>query len=160
MKKMQTNNYNVFAEMARPMLMKYIDKNGLTPNEKKFLGLLETWNLKGDPQEKGATVFRCIWDSLEAAVWGDEMAGSKLSLPIPDSYTLLERMLRGTADFMADDITTKGKTETIQDDVMTAYRRACKALELIEQNGKLEWAKNKDTYVRHLLRIPALSRLH
>jgi len=160
MMKMQTNNYNVFAEMARPVLMKYIDKNGLTPSEKKFLALLETWNLKGDPQEKGATIFRCIWDSLEVAVWGDELAGSKLNLPNPDSYTLLERMLRGTADFMADDITTKGKTETIQDDVMTAYRKACKALEVMEQNGTLEWAKSKDTYIRHLLRIPALSRLH
>jgi penicillin G amidase len=160
MMKMQTNNYNVFAEMARPVLMKYIDKNGLTPSEKKFLALLETWNLKGDPQEKGATIFRGIWDSLEVAVWGDELAGSKLNLPNPDSYTLLERMLRGTADFMADDITTKGKTETIQDDVMAAYRKACKALDVMEQNGTLEWAKSKDTYIRHLLRIPALSRLH
>lgn len=160
MMKMQTNNYNVFAEMARPVLLKQIDKNGLTPSEKKYLGLLETWNLKGDPQEKGATVFRCIWDSLEMAVWGDEMAGSKLSLPNPDSYTLLERMLKGTADFMTDDITTKGKTETIQDDVMTAFRKACKALEVIDQNGTIEWAKSKDTYIQHLLRIPALSRLH
>lgn len=160
MMKMQTNNYNVFAEMARPALMKYLDKNALTPSEKKFLALLETWNLKGDPEEKGATIFRCIWDSLEVAVWGDELAGSKLNLPNPDSYTLLERMLRGTADFMADDITTKGKTETIQDDVMTAYRKACKALDVMEQNGTLAWAKSKDTYIRHLLRIPALSRLH
>jgi len=160
MMKMQTNNYNVFAEMARPALMKYLDKNGLTPSEKKFLALLETWNLKGDPEEKGATIFRCIWDSLEVAVWGDELAGSKLNLPNPDSYTLLERMLRGTADFMADDITTKGKTETIQDNVMTAYRKACKALDVMEQNGTLAWAKSKDTYIRHLLRIPALSRLH
>ena len=160
MKKMQTNNYNVFAEMARPVLLRYIDKNGLTPNEKKYLALLETWNLKGDPQEKGATIFRCLWDSLESAVWRDEMAGSKLQLPEPDSYSLLERMLKGTADLLADDITTNGKTETIQDDVMMALRKACKALELLEQSGKLEWAKNKDTYVQHLLKIPALNRVH
>lgn len=160
MMKMQTSNYNVFAEMARPVLLKYLDKNNLSQAEKKYIDLLETWNLKADPQEKGATVFRCIWDSLENAVWGDELAGAKLTLPIPDSYSLLERMLKGTADFMADDITTKDKVETIQNAVLTACRKACKQLEVLEQAGKLEWAKNKDTYVQHLLKIPALSRLH
>ena len=160
MMKMQTSNYNVFAEMARPVLLKYIDKNSLTPAEKNYITLLETWNLKADPQEKGATVFRCIWDSLENAVWGDELAGSKLKLPEPDSYSLLERMLKGTADFMADDITTKGKTETIQDAVLTACRKACKELGELEKSGNLEWAKHKDTYVQHLLKIPSLSRLH
>ena len=86
------------------------------------------------------------------------MAGSKLKLPQPDSYSLLERMLKGTADLMADDITTKGKTETIQDDVMMALRKAGKALEQLEQSDHLEWAKNKDTYIQHLLKIPALNR--
>ena len=33
MKKMQTDNYNVFAEFARPVLLKHIDESKLNSNE-------------------------------------------------------------------------------------------------------------------------------
>ncbi|MFY8005956.1 MAG: penicillin acylase family protein [Sediminibacterium sp.] len=160
MMKMQTSNYNVFAEMARPALMKYLDKNALTPNEKKLIGEMENWNLRNDPKERGATIFHCVWDSLESAVWGDEIAASKFSLPWPDSYSLLERMLKGKGDFMADDIRTKGKTETIQDAVMIAVRKAIKHIETLEGAGKVNWSAFKDTYINHLLKLPSFSRLH
>jgi penicillin amidase len=160
MMKLQTSNYNVFAEMARPVLVQYIDKNTLTPNEKKFIAEMENWNLQNNPQEKGATIFQCIWDSLESVIWSDEMAASKLTLPWPDSYSLLERMLKGKGDFMADDIQTKGKVETIQDAVLAACRKAVKYLETLETGNKITWSAFKDTYVQHLLKIPSLSRLH
>jgi penicillin amidase len=160
MMKMQTSNYNVFAEMARPALMNFLDKNALTPNEKKLIGEMENWNLRNDPKERGATIFHCVWDSLESAVWGDEIAASKFSLPWPDSYSLLERMLKGKGDFMADDIRTKGKTETIQDAVMIAVRKAVKHIEALEGAGKVNWSAFKDTYINHLLKLPSFSRLH
>ena len=160
MQQMQMENYNVFAEMARPILLRFINKKALTETENKYISILENWNLKADIKETGPTVFTTIWDSLETAVYGDEYKQSKLPLPWPDQSTLLESMLNGTAYWFADNINTKDKKETIEDDVMDACKKACAQLSKLEKEGKLEWGVHKDTRVSHLLQIPALSRLH
>ncbi len=160
MQHLQMENYNVFAEMARPVLLKNIDEAGLNADEKKYLDILKSWNLKGDVNEKGATVFKCVWDSLENEVWGDEIKKSKLPFPKPDASTLLESLLRDGNFRFADNVNTADKTETIKDDLMTACKKAFANLKTLESKGSIEWAKVKDTKVSHLLKIPALSRLH
>lgn len=161
MQGLQADNYNVFAEMARPVLLKHLDENGLSADEKKYVGILKNWDLRNDVNAKGATVFKCIWDSLEAAVWGDEIRESKLPLTKPDASTLLETLLRNDSSFrFMDDINTPGKTETFGDDLLTAIKKATPHLKELEAENKLEWAKMKDTKVHHLLKIPGLSRLH
>ncbi len=161
MQHLQMENYNVFAEMARPVLLKYLDENALTVDEKKYIDLLKNWNLRNDIGEKGATVFKCIWDSLEAQVWGDEIRKSKLPINKPDASTLLDNMLRDPAAFkFVDDTNTPDKRETLNDDVLAACKKACINLKNLENNKTLEWGKMKDTRVNHLLKIPSLSRLH
>lgn len=161
MQRLQADNYNVFAEMARPVLLRNLDENGLTAEEKKYVDILKNWDLRNDVNAKGATVFKCIWDSLEAAVWGDEIRKSQLPLPKPDASTLLETVLRGDSSFrFMDDINTPGKTESFADDLLTAIKKAAPHLKQLEAENKLEWAKMKDTKVNHLLKIPGLSRLH
>jgi len=160
MQQMQMENYNVFAEMARPLLLKFIDETALSPDEEKYVSILKNWNLRGDVSEKGATVFKCIWDSLEAEVWGDEFNKNKLPMTWPDGSTLLESLLKNSEYRFADNILTPGKTETMWDDVMAAVKKATKNLHYYENLGNLEWGKAKDTRVSHLLKIPALSRLH
>jgi penicillin amidase len=160
MQHLQMENYNAFAEMARPVLLKYLDESKLSATEKKYVDMMKSWNLRGDANEKGATVFKCIWDSLEVQVWGDEMGRSKLPFPKPDAPTLVESLLRDSAFKFVDDINTKNKIETINDDVLIACKKACVNLQYLEKEGTLEWAKYKDTRVSHLLKIPALSRLH
>jgi len=161
MQHLQADNYNVFAETARPVLLRNLDENGLTSDEKKYIDMLKNWDLRNDVNAKGATVFKCIWDSLEAAVWGDEIRKSNLPLPKPDASTLLETLLRNDSSFrFMDDINTSGKTETFGDDLLTAVKKATPHLKQLEAENKLEWAKMKDTRVNHLLKIPGLSRLH
>ncbi len=160
MQRLQMDNYNVFAEMARPLLVWYIDEAKLTADEKKYYAILKDWNLRGDAGEKGATVFKCIWDSLEVAIWDDEFRQNKLPMTWPDPSTLLESLLKDSVYLFADNINTKDKLETVKDDVMLAVKKATVYLTLLDNEGKLEWAKFKDTRVNHLLRLPALSRLH
>ena len=66
MQRLQTDNYNVFAETARPVLLKNIDESQLNADEKKYLGIVRQWNLRNDPGEKGPAVFINWFDSLEA----------------------------------------------------------------------------------------------
>jgi len=160
MQKLQMNNYNVFAEMARPILMKYINQNTLNAEAKKYVDILNNWNLISDIDEKGPTVFNAIWDSVEAAIYKDEFAKSKSSLGWPDDNVLLEALLKGSAYSFADNINTTNKIETIADAVNEGLKTAIEKLVALDKEDKLSWGKFKDTRVLHLLKIPTLSSLH
>ncbi|MBY0482074.1 MAG: penicillin acylase family protein [Chitinophagaceae bacterium] len=160
MQYLQMENYDVFAEMARPVILKNIDENKLTVTERKYIGILRDWNFRNEITAQGATVFKAIWDSLEQVVWKDDFQDAKNPLPWPESSTLLEGLLRGGIYRFADNISTKDKVETIQDDVMEACKKASVYLEKLEKERKLDWGTLKDTRVAHLLQLPALSRLH
>jgi len=157
---LQTNNDNVFAAQARPALNRLIQMDLLSPAAKKMVTILNAWNLKNDENSKGITVFKLIWDSVESAVWSDELAGSKIPLTKPESFVLLEQICRDTNFTVADDIRTKDKVETLKDQVNVGIERATQQLLILEKENKLTWGSFKATRVVHLTKIPALSRLN
>lgn len=159
MKRLQTDNYNVLAEMARPVLLKYLDENKLTTEEKKYLSIFKDWDLRNDAKETGPTLFTIWWDSLMVTVYGDEFSQTKLPLPKIEHSTLLESLLRDSAYAFADNIHTPQK-ETVGDCILTSFKQTVEVVMAAEKKNMLEWGKFKDSGVRHLLRIPALSRLH
>ncbi|HEX8333965.1 MAG TPA: penicillin acylase family protein [Segetibacter sp.] len=158
MQQLQTDNYNVFAEMARPVLLKYIDDTELNSDEITYLNKVKTWNLRNDVGEAGATVFKHWWDSLEVCIWQDEFLQTKFPLKWPDESTLLEGLLKDTAYKFADDIRTQA-VETIADMVQRSFTLAYRDVKKLDASNNLAWGKYKNTGVRHLLKIPALSRL-
>ncbi len=160
MQKLQMNNYNVFAEMARPVLMKYINQNELSKDEKKYVDILGNWNLTSDIDEKGPTVFNTIWDSVEAAIYKDEFAKSTSNMGWPDDNVLLEALLKDSAYSFADNINTTNKKENVADAVNEGLKTAVEKLVALDKEDKLSWGKFKDTRVLHLLKIPTLSRMH
>jgi penicillin amidase len=160
MQQMQTDNYNVFAEMAKPVLLKLIDESKLSADEKKYLDILKKWNTRADVNEKGATIFNLWWDGVMHETYDDEYAKSKLPVEFPDPSTLLESLLKNTNYSFANNINTKDTIETMNDVVLAAYKKRYKIFSQADKDGKLEWAKYKDTHVNHLLKIPTLSRLH
>src|SRR5665647_1299733 len=159
MMKLQTDTYNVFGEMALPVLVKNMDISKLNDDEKKYFEILRSWNLRNDADSKGATLFVLTWDSLENVVWKDEFRKTNLKLIMPYENTLLENILKDSSFKFLDDINTPQK-ETLGDDVTTAFKKAFVVAKEAEADGKLEWAKFKDTKVLHLARLDALSRLH
>ncbi len=159
MKKLQTENYNVFAEIARPILLKNIDESKLDDLQKKYLGMVKRWNLRNDPAEKGATIFIHWWDSLETEVWSDEFNQTKLPMKWPDESTLCEGLLKDSVYKFVDNINTPEK-EILTTLVTRGFLKASAYCGTLEAEDKLEWAKYKGTGVRHLLRQEALSRFH
>ncbi len=157
---LQNENYDVFAEMARPVLLKNIDDSKLTTSEKKYVDILREWNFRNEVTAQGATVFNAIWDSLEQVVWKDDFQKAKSPMPWPDGSTLLDNLLKNNQYRFADNINTTNKIETVEDDVMEAVKKAAVYLEELEKDKKLDWGIIKDTRVSHLLQLPALSRLH
>ena len=160
MQALQTSNYNVFAENARPALMKFIQVDKLSADAKRMVQVMTNWNLYNNEHEKGITVFKAIWDSVEQAVWGDELAGSPLPLTRPEAFVLLDQMNKDTSFSVADDIRTKDKVETLREQVNVGVELATKELLKLEKQNKLEWSSYKATRVLHLTKMPALSRLN
>lgn len=156
---MQTDNYNVFAEMARPIILKNIKEDLLNDNDKKYLGLLKNWNLRNDVVSKGATVFAFVWKSFFDTTFNDEYASMNGPVMKPFESTLLESVLKDSAYKFIDNISTE-QIETLPDVVTAAFKKAVIDLSKSALENKLEWAKHKDTRISHLLKLPVFSRLH
>ena len=156
---MQTDNYNVFAEMARPIFLQNINEGALNESERKYFGLLKKWDLRNDVTSKGATIFAITWKCFFDTVFNDEFA--KMNGPVikPFESTLLESVLKDSAYKFLDNITTT-QMETLPDAVTASFKNAVIELSKAALEDKLEWAKYKDTHISHLLKLPEFSRLH
>lgn len=157
MMNLQTDNYNVFAEMAMPIFLKNIRTTTLNSNEKKFYDLLRNWNLRNDPDSKGATVFVELWGKFKGEVFDDEFANAPQPVLRPFESTLLEGVLKDPAYKFIDNINT-ATVETLEDISTTAFKKAVLDLKIPDAARKLEWALFKGTSVNHLAKIPAFSR--
>lgn len=159
MMSLQTDNHDIFAEMARPLLLRNIQDLRLNDNARAALRVVSDWNLNDDPDEEGPVIFNYWWNRLQHDIYDDEFAKTTLPLKRPFESTLLEALLKDTAYAFIDDVNTPQK-ETLAQEVTTAYLQAMGDLAEAAKEGRLTWAKNKDTWVRHNLRLAALSRPH
>jgi penicillin G amidase len=153
---LQTNNYNVFAEEARPVFLKNIKEGELDADGKKYLDLLRTWDLSNEVDSKGATVFKVLWSYFDAAIFNDEFKNAPKVIMHPFESSLLEAVLKDSAYQFIDNIETPQK-ETLPDEVTAAFKNAVEDLKKIEADGKLEWAKYKGTHISHLAKLSPFS---
>jgi penicillin amidase len=151
MEKLQTDNYNFFAEYAKPLLLKHTNEGELDNTAKKYLGIFRNWNLRADAEETGQTVFQTWWDSLKVIIWHDEFEKIKPRALLPDDMTLLEALLRDSSFKYVDNIYTPQK-ETLTDDVTMALKKATPALMNDETGGTLLWTSHKSSSIFHLLK--------
>ena len=159
MQRLQTDNYNVFAEMARPVLLRNVDETKLSADEKKYFQIVRNWNLKNDPGEKGVAIFNNWFDSLEVEVWADELSQVKGVVDWPEEFTLVEAMLKDSVFKFIDNIKTQHVEQPI-DVVTAAFKKAVPEISRFEQEGNLQWGKFKSSGIRHLLRLAQLSRFN
>jgi penicillin amidase len=159
MKEMQTDNYNVFAEMAMPIFIKNIKEDELNAGEKKYFDILRSWNFRNDIASKGATAFYFAWQKFDSIVWYDEYANAPEIIKIPYESTLLEAVLKDSSFKFLDNISTP-QIEALADNITASFKSAVIELSKLEKEGKLEWAKFKDTKVTHLSKLAGFSRMH
>jgi penicillin amidase len=158
MKKMQTDNFNILAEKALPIMMAHVDESTLSVEEKKYLDILRGWNLRSDAAEKAPAIFQVWFETLEKEVWSDELEVAHKPIIIPEKATLVKCL--SMADFkFADNINTT-PVETVQEVVTAAFKKAVPVVSLADGEGTLSWGKYKDAGIRHLLRLEPLSRFH
>lgn len=161
MQQMQTNDDNMFAQEAIPVMLPLIDVSKLSADEKQYFDIVKSWDLKNTPESKGATIFKNWFDTTMTLVYNDEYALSTLPLRKPYESTLLEAIIRGKGNYaFADNIATPKVKETMADVALDAFKRVAKLAEALDKDNKLAWGNFKDTKVSHFTKIDALSRLH
>ena len=156
---LQTNNYNVLAEMATPLLLNNINEKGLAVNEKNLLRLLKAWDYNNAPNSRGATVFDVLWKNFSKLVYDDEFKNAPAVILRPYESTLLQGILSDSAYKFLDNISTP-EIETMTDIATVAFKNSIQELEKAQMEGSIEWSKFKDTRVNHLTKLEPLSRLH
>jgi penicillin amidase len=156
---LQTDNYNIFAEQVGPVIIKNMRQPDLDAAEAKFFEMMRNWNLRNDPDEKGATVFTVFWEQFYNLVFDDEFKNAAPKTMRPFESTLVHAVLKDSAYKFIDDIETSQK-ETLEDVVTAAFKKAAIQLKKAEAEGKLEWAKYKATRIDHLTKLEPFSRLN
>ena len=151
MKSLQNNNYNVFAEMAVPILLNNIDRETLTDVETKYLDLVASWNLSNEINEMGPTCFTIWWDSLSAVVLNDDLLRANIPIIKPEKFVLLEALRKDSNFIFIDNIETD-QLETLKDQVTLSLKNAAKKFAELEKENKLAWGTFKNTTVYHLLK--------
>lgn len=152
MKKLQSNYFNVLAEDVRPLLLQYVKENELNADAKRYLDIVKKWNLEADPASKGQTIYQCWFDSLESAIWRDDITRSYLASTWPEEQTTMELLKRDSTSLVYIDNRNTPEVETLYDDVTNALNQASVDLAEKERQGKLEWANFKNPTIYHLLK--------
>jgi penicillin G amidase len=154
---LQTDNYNIYAADLVPLFLKQINATTLSVDEMKYFVLLQDWNFKNDADSKGATVYNEFFKKFRAAVYDDEFVNAPKVILKPFESTLMEAILKDTAYKFLDNVSTTQK-ENLHDIGTKAFKESTLELKKIDAEGKLEWAKNKGTFINHLLKLPAFNR--
>lgn len=155
MKHLQNDYYSPTAAAALPLLTRNLDSASLSATERGYLDELGKWDFYMAPGSRAATIYQAWFDSLERAVWEDDLAKVKGVTVSPDEQTLLEALLKDSAFRFVDDGRT-AEVETLKQQVTASLKKAAAALQVEEARDGLVWWKHKNASIYHLLRTAVL----
>lgn len=157
---LHSDYFNSLAEDVRPILLQYVDRNTLGPTERRYLELFEQWDLKASSDSKGQTIYECWFDSLQAAIWRDDLERVTPAAPWPEEQTTMELLARLGNDMPYIDNRNTTQKETLTELVNASLRSTTRYLSEFERQGRLSWAQFKEPSVNHLLRdaLPSFAR--
>jgi penicillin amidase len=151
MKQLQNDVFSSMAASAIPFFLQHTDEAYLNESELAYLNQLKSWDYNVSADATAPTIYQAWFDSLEKQVWSDEFAQLKKTTALPDEETLFEALRRDTL-FRFIDNTTTTETETLNQQVTTAFKLAAAGLAREQQTNELVWWKHKGSAIQHLLR--------
>jgi penicillin amidase len=161
MMKMQSDNYNVYASLSLPTLLRIIDRCKLKGEELDALKSLDKWDYY-DNKDSKATVYYEEWNNELMDLLWDEMSDPSFPLKRPNPFR--------TAFFLKNDSTSAfydnqqtGEKETREMIVLESFDKAMSKLKA--KYGSLasikDWGTHKATMVHHMSPVlDAFSRMN
>lgn len=151
MKQLQNDTYSTLAADALPFLLQHVDEEYLNAAEQNYLNELRGWDYNVSADAKGPTLYQAWFDTLEKQIWSDEFAAINKTAEWPAEQTLFEALKRDSAMRFVDNVATP-QTETLNQQVTTAFKLAAKDLAAEEAENGLVWWRHKSSVILHLLR--------
>jgi penicillin amidase len=162
MMKLQSDNFNLKASEALPILLSQLDSTKLPGSQREAYNILKKWNYVNNAESVGAYYFETWWVNLLPLIW-DEMENKDVMLTRPTSFVTL-KLLKEKPDLAFFDVEKTPEKEKAVDVVRMAFESAVRDIDLWKQKFKEKhpdhtptWADYKDSYMRHLLRIEPLN---
>ncbi len=161
MMNLQTDNTNLFALDAMPLLKAHMYTASLNDKQKAYWRELTDWDGVASPGSRAATIFNLMWNHLEDTLWVDDLRmNDSIMLPFPQATATLMMLLKDTAVKFIDDRHTTQR-ETLSDLVHAAFMATAQEAEEADKKGILPIGKNRGTDIRHLTRVlNAFSAMH
>ncbi|MCS7074811.1 MAG: penicillin acylase family protein, partial [Bacteroidia bacterium] len=156
---LQSDNLNLLAQYALPILLKRIPETKLSEKQKKFYQLAKSWDFRHEANSQGASVFITWWREFMKLTWDEFLPESK-NLRLPGRDRTLALLLFDSSSRWFDIKKTATK-ETVDDIALLSLQSATDTMykKYGEPGPNWEWAKVKGTDILHLARIPAFSKM-
>ncbi|MBK6264701.1 penicillin acylase family protein [Marivirga sp. S37H4] len=157
MKRLQTDNYNLFASEILPAMLDSLDKSKLNEVQKKAFDVLSNWDFISHKNAVAPTYFEIWWDEVYKCLW-DEFLVKDNKLRKPELPVTVEILKYHSNDPFIDNKNTD-KKESIADLYLSGFKSAVDSVENWKSEKELElnWSNFKNTTIQHLARLPAFS---
>jgi penicillin G amidase len=156
MMRLQNDNFNLYASESLPMLLRHLDLNKLSREDRQWAGFLMKWNFLNEPGKVAPIIFETWWKHFLDLLW-DEFVSEEKALSRPGTF----QTIRFLQKFPSSEFIDNKSTPEIEDlDVicLNAYLAALNEIRIwqAENPGKsLNWAHYKGTEIQHLSRQKA-----
>lgn len=158
MMNLQMNNESILAEELLPQLIKYLDKNELTPLQFGLLKILEDWNFSFEKDAIAPLLFEDWRLKFRDLMW-DEMEALNKSNPIvyPSDWRTIEILETDPLNSFFDIQKTVEK-EGPREIVTFAFLRMAESLETELGDKDYTWEDYRATDIDHMAKLPGFSR--
>ena len=157
--KLQFDVYSLQAAESLPAFLAYLDTTQFSPAESYAWKKLKSWDYYNTIDSEGASYYEAWWNALKPMIW-DELDKASVELETPTTYTTI-KLIKEHPDLSFFDIADTPEKETAKEVVRKSFSEGVKTIEkwMSEHPSKksVRWADYKDTFIGHLLRLPAFS---
>lgn len=175
MMEMHSDNYNLNAAEALPVLLSLLDTSNLNKADRNILVKLRAWNFFNNPGEVAPVFYEIWWNELRKILW-DEMLDKNVPMKQPNFYNTVTFLRTDAESQFYDNLSTDAK-ETRHDVVLQSFlhvkdtlvsKQFAEVSEAYKDDetytmknlNPQDWGTYKKTKVEHLGRIDAFSALN
>ncbi len=160
MKKMQNDNYNLFAQEALPIMLHCLDMSKVNSAFKPAIDKMLTWDYYDNPDSKAAVYFEEWWSTLRDWLW-DEMSDPTYPMKRPNQMVTIKFLQTDSTSDFYDNKATRQK-EKRNDIVTYSFQLAMQNImeEYHHPDSIIDWGTHKATKVAHLAKQDAFSSLN
>lgn len=160
MKKMQNDNYNLFAQEALPVMLNCLDMSQINSAFQPAIEKMKAWDYYNNPDSKAAVYFEEWWMTLREWLW-DEMLDPNDPMKRPNQVVTIQ-LLQTDSTSQFYDIKTTRQKENRNETVTYSFQLAMQNImaKYHHPDSVTDWGTHKATRVAHLAKQDAFSSLN